>query len=140
MGFYTQQKATVVLDAENSVVVRKLTYGEQQAAMSASMQFEMSMARGQTENTATGKLDPFAMKREELLTAVVSWEGPGFESRAVTRQNILALPPEVIDAIQTVVDDLNAGASADEKKVSAATTNTPLSTRMLHELTPDVTP
>ncbi len=140
MSFYTQQKATVVIDAENSVVVRKLTYGEQQAAMSASMQFEMSMGQNKAENTATGKLDPFAMKREELITAVVSWEGPGFEGRPVTRQNILALPPEIIDAIQTVVDDLNAGASEDEKKALVSSTSTPLSTRMLHELTPDVTP
>lgn len=126
MGFFSQQKATVLIDAENSVVVRKLTYGEQQAAMSASMQFEMSMGQGQNnkENTATGKLDPFGMKREELITAIVSWEGPGFEGRAVTRENILALPPEIIDAIQTVVSDLNAGAGADEKKALTATTST----------------
>jgi hypothetical protein len=125
MGFFSQQKATVLIDAENSVVVRKLTYGEQQAAMSASMQFEMSMGQdGKSGNTATGKLDPFGMKREELITAIVSWEGPGFEGRAVTRENILALPPEIIDAIQTVVSDLNAGAGADEKKALTATTST----------------
>jgi len=124
MSFYTPQRATVVIDEANSVVVRKLTYGEQQSAMSASMQFEMSMEQGQTKNTATGKLDPFAMKREELLTAVVSWDGPGFEGRPVTRENILALPPEIIDAIQTVVSDLNAGASADEKKALSSSTST----------------
>ncbi len=139
MGFFTQQRATVVLDAENSVTVRKLTYGEQQAAMSAAMQFEMSMGQDGKGNTATGKLDPFGMKREELITAIVSWEGPGFESRAVTRQNILALPPEIIDAIQTVVDELNAGADADEKKALTSSTSTPLSTRP-SDLTLDATP
>jgi len=143
MSFYTQQRATVVLDAENSVVVRKLTFGEEETAMSASMQFEMSMSQEQAQggkgNTATGKLDPFRMKREQLITAIVSWEGPGFEGRPVTRENILALPPEIIDAIRVVVDDLNAGADENEKKGSTATTNTALSTTP-GSLTLDATP
>lgn len=130
MSFYDKQTRTIVLDANNSVTVRKLTYGEQQAAMSAAMSFEMTLAtggKGGQPGNATGKLDPFRMKREELFAAVVSWAGPGFDGRPVTKENIEALPPEIIDAIQTGVDDLNGGLSEDEKKASAAITSTPLS-------------
>ncbi len=117
MSFFDQQKVTVDIDAENTVTVRKLTYGEQQAAMSAAMSFEMEMTPGKGQSqTARGKLDPFRMKREELYTAVVGWNGPGFDGRPVSRDNIDALPPNVIDIIQAAVDELNSGASDSEKK------------------------
>ncbi|MBX3050805.1 MAG: hypothetical protein KF753_04985 [Caldilineaceae bacterium] len=128
MSFYDKQTRTVVLDDENNVTVRKLTYGEQQAAMSAAMSFEMTLATGKGEEqqrSAKGKLDPLRMKREELYAAVVSWSGPGFDGRPVTKENIEALPPEIIDAIQSGVDDLNGGLDDDEKKASAAITNMP---------------
>jgi len=120
VSFFDKQTVTVEIDAENSVTVRKLTYGEQQAAMSAAMSFEMTLGmggKGKQPGAATGKLDPFRMKREELCAAVVSWAGPGFDGRPVTRENIEALPPEVIDTIQQAVDGLNAGLDDDEKKV-----------------------
>ncbi len=132
MSFFDKQTRTLLLDSENSVVVRKLTYGEQQAAMSAGMSFEMSMPTGgkgqpAQPGPATGKLDPLRIKREELVSAIVSWSGPGFAGRPVSRENIEALPPEIIDAIQTGVDDLNSGLDDDEKKALAASTNTPSS-------------
>lgn len=128
MSFFDKQTRTIVLDEENSVVVRKLTYGEQQAAMSAAMSFEMTLATGKgQQGNATGKLDPFRMKREELYSAVVSWAGPGFDGRPVSRENIDALPPEVIDAIQAATDELNGGLSDDEKKASAVVMSMPLS-------------
>ena len=114
MSFFTAQQRTVIIDDANHVVIRKLTYGQQQAIMSAAMVFEMSMS--DTGNVATGKLDPFRLKREELAAAIVSWSGDGFDGRPVTRENIEALPPDVIDIIQEAVNDLNAGATAIEKK------------------------
>lgn len=116
MSFYDKQTRIIVIDADNSVTVRKLTYGEQQAAMSAAMSFEMTLGQSGQQSNATGKLDPFRMKREELYAAVVSWTGPGFDGRPVTKDNIEALPPEIIDAIQTGVTDLNSGLSIAEKK------------------------
>lgn len=123
MSFFTTQQRTVNIDADNHVVIRKLTYGQQQALMSAATVFEMSMTGG-AGNVATGKLDPFRLKREELAAAIVSWSGSGFEDRPVTRENIEALPPDVVSIIQEAVNDLNGGATADEKKDLASITNT----------------
>lgn len=124
MSFFNQQTRVVEIDASNRVTIRKLTYGQQQAVMSAAMTFRMDMVAGQTAQMTTGNLDPFRLKREEMYTAIVAWEGDGFEGRSVTRENIDALPPEVIGIIQAAVDELNAGMSDAEKKGSASTTST----------------
>jgi len=116
----------VDIDADKTVTIRKLSYGEEQAAMSSAMSFEMEMAtrKGQAAPPAKGKLDPFRMKREELLMAIVSWAGPGFDGRPVNKDNVDALPPEIIDIIQTAVDKINGGLSDDEKKALALSMNT----------------
>ncbi len=124
MSFFSQQTKVVEIDADNRVTVRKLSYGQQQAAMSAAMTFQVQMAVGQAAQLTTGNLDPFRLKREELYAAIFGWEGPGFEGRPVTRDNIDALPPEVTALIQVAVDDLNTSTSDAEKKDSASTTNT----------------
>ena len=113
MSFFDRQTVTVEIDKENRVTIRKLTYGEQQAAMSAAMNFEMALDNG---TVPVGKLDPFRIKREELLASVASWDGPGFDGRPVTRENIEALPPTVVDTIQAAIDRLNSGLEAAEKK------------------------
>jgi hypothetical protein len=124
MSFFSQQTRVIEIDSQNSVTVRKLTYEQQQAVMSASMTFKLSMQTGQAAQMTTGELDPFRLKREELIASIVSWEGEGFEGRPVTRENIGALPPDIIAIIQAGVDELNGGLSADEKKASIVTTNT----------------
>ena len=126
MSFYDRQTVTVDIDADKTVTIRKLSYGEEQAAMSSAMSFEMEMAtrKGQAAPPAKGKLDPFRMKREELLMAIVSWAGPGFDGRPVNKDNVDALPPEIIDIIQTAVDKINGGLSDDEKKALALSMNT----------------
>lgn len=128
MSFFSQQTTTVLIDDDNHVTVRKLTYGQQQAAMSAAMTFKVQVEAGQAAQLTTGNLDPFRLKREELYAAIVGWEGAGFEGRPVTRDNIDALPPEVTAVIQAAVDDLNSGMTAEEKKASANTTSMALST------------
>lgn len=124
MSFFSQQTKVVEIDADNRVTVRKLSYGQQQAAMSAAMTFKVQLEAGQAAQLTTGNLDPFRLKREELYAAILSWEGAGFEGRPVTRDNIDALPPDVINLVQVAVDDLNTSASDAEKKDSASTTNT----------------
>lgn len=128
MGFFSQQTKVIEIDDDNRVTVRKLSYGQQQAAMSAAMTFTVQMETGQTAQLTTGNLDPFRLKREELYAAIIGWEGPGFEGRPVTRENIDALPPDVIGVVQVAVDELNTSMTADEKKHSAAITNMELST------------
>lgn len=124
MGFFSQQTRIVEIDPDNRVTVRKLTYGQQQETMSSAMTFKMDMTPGHASQWTTGNLDPFRLKREELYAAIVSWEGEGFEGRPVTRENIDALPPDVIAVVQTAVNELNASQTGDEKKDSASTTNT----------------
>ena len=123
MSFFTQQQRTVIIDDANYVVIRKLTYGQQQKVMAAAITFEMNMSAA-TGNVATGKLDPFCLKREELVAAIVSWHGAGFEERPVTRENIEALPPYITDIIQEAVTDLNGAMTVEEKKGSIGITST----------------
>lgn len=126
MSFFTQQTRVVEIDALNRVTVRKLTYAQQQAVLSAAMTFKMSMQTGQTGQagqTTTGEVDPFRLNSEKLFAAIVSWEGEGFEGRPVTRENIGALPLDVVAIIQAAVDELNADMSDAEKKDSASITS-----------------
>lgn len=128
MSFFSQQTRVIEVDSQNRVTIRKLTGGQHQSVMSAAMTFKMSVEAGQAAQLTTGTLDPFRLKREQLYACVVSWEGEGFEGRPVTRENIDALPTDIFDLLLAAIDDLNGGVTSDEKKDSASTTNTELST------------
>lgn len=117
--FYSRKLTTVVIDEENTVQIQALAYGEQQNVMSSAMAFEVSMNKQndpKAGSMTTGRLDPSRMKTEELIASVVSWSGPGFEDRPVTRENILALPVFVTDLIQAGIDSLNKGMDEATKK------------------------
>lgn len=109
MSYFTGQTRIVELDDENRVVIKRLTYGERQAVIDASTSVDANM---------TPVVHVGAGKRAMLLAAVVSWEGPGFEGRPVTPENIDALPPEIADRIASQIDALQAGLTGDEKKAS----------------------
>ena len=115
MSFFTLPQKTIDLDGENTVTIRKLTYGQQQAAISVS-----------------GRIDPVAkianvdyglLKQEEMIASIVGWSGPGFEGREPTRANILALPRDIGELISQAVDEINAFASDSEKKASGESMN-----------------
>ena len=117
MGFFSQQQQRVVhIDDENSVTVRRLTFGESQAVISESTTFDLV--------TQAADLDFAKNQVAKLSKAIASWEGPGFEGRPVTRENIEALPSEVGALIVKAVEELNKSLSEDEQKNSAAPTNT----------------
>ena len=112
MSFFTAQQRVVDIEGPggtNTVTVRKLTYGEQQAVISASTSVDMT---GGTD--ANIKIDPAKMQELQLVAAIVSWEGPDFD-RPLTKANVLALPPAVAAAITAGVEGLNEPLDAAEK-------------------------
>jgi hypothetical protein len=108
MSFFQQQTKVVHIDAENTVTVRRLTFGEQQAVISDSTSFDIV--------SQEAKFDFAKNQAAKLSRAVVSWEGAGFDGRPVTAENILALSPEVGQKILQAVEELNAGLSEPEQK------------------------
>lgn len=108
MSFFQQQTQVVHIDADNSVTVRRLTFGEQQAVISESTAFDI------VSQEAT--FDFARNQAAKLSRAVVSWVGPGFDGRPVTPENIMALAPEVGQKILSAVEALNAGLSDTEQK------------------------
>ena len=99
MGFFTPQTATVNIDTDNCITVRKLTFGE----------FSDIMDRHPDMNERKFGFDL-------VRTAILSWDGQGFEGRPVSAENINALPWEVIAVLVPVVADLNTVSDAVEGK------------------------
>ncbi len=60
-------------------------------------------------------LDAALLASEQVKAALVSWEGPNFEGRPATGDNLMLLPAEIVDVISRAADELNAGLSAEEK-------------------------
>lgn len=131
MGYFTQQTVVVPIDtddvttAQDRVTIRKLNYQERQQCISRAMKItsEASLSkRGgkgarATADQTTGEvvIDGALLAAEQVAAALVSWEGPGFEGRPATRENLFALPPHIVDRISTWSDELNAGLSDEEK-------------------------
>lgn len=134
MGYFTQQTTVVPIDtddvatATDKVTIRRLTYEERQRCISLSMKVtsETQLSRGKKGAAKGGKIasddqaaevviDGALMAAEQVAAALVSWEGPGFEGRPATRENLFALPPEIVDKISAAADVLNQGLSDEEK-------------------------
>ena len=106
MSFFTQQTKVVDLGEGNTVTVRKLTFGERQNITSA-----CSDADARTQEF---KIDFAKLRIERAKIAISSWEGPGFEGRNVSPENIAALPTDIADIILEAIDELNDEVSAEE--------------------------
>ena len=132
MGYFTQQTMVVPIDTDDvataldKVTIRRLTYEERQRCISLSMKVtsETQLSRGGKkggQKVATGDqaaevvIDGALMAAEQVAAALVSWEGPGFEGRPATRENLFSLPPEIVDKISAAADVLNQGLSDEEK-------------------------
>lgn len=114
MSFFTQQTKRIEIagpGGANFVTVRKLTYGEQQAVISASTTVDM---RGGDAQSANVQIDPAKMQQLQLVAAIVAWEGPDFD-RPLSRDAVLSLPPAVAQAITEGIDELNEPLTAAEK-------------------------
>lgn len=108
MSFFQQQTQVVHLDAAHTVTVRRLTFGESQAVISESTVFDIVAQEA--------KFDFARNQAAKLGRAVVAWDGPGFEGRPVTAENIMALSPEIGQKILQAVEAINAGMSETEQK------------------------
>lgn len=107
-SFFAEQTRIVEIDDENSVIVRKISYGVQQAALSKSSKINPV--------TQDAQIDFAGLRQEQLVAAIVSWTGPGFDGRPVSRENILALPPEVAAKIEEGIEAFNKPLDEAEKK------------------------
>jgi len=133
MGYFTQQVTVVPIDtddvatAADKVTIRRLTYEERQRCISLAMkvttetQLQKRKGKGGAaakvveDQTADVVIDGALMAAEQVAACLVSWEGPGFEGRPATRENLFALPPEIVDKISAAADVLNQGLSEQEK-------------------------
>jgi hypothetical protein len=88
MGFFTTQTKVIDLENGNTVTLRKLAFADMMALWSAP-----ELYSGPSE---TGNLR-FNAKLAKL--AIASWDGPDFEGRGVSPENIDALPPTVMAKI-----------------------------------------
>lgn len=116
MSFFDAKTVTVEIDADNTVVIRALTYGEEQAIKQQAMRVSAKIS-GKKGEEAQGEavVDPAAMQRLTLQKAIVSWAGPGFAGRPVTIDNIDALPTAVLDPVIEAYNALSAPLSDEEK-------------------------
>lgn len=111
-GFFSLPIEVVQIDEANQITVRGLTWGERQAvAMAAAQKYS-------SNQTAAGVL----MSSEAAKVVITAWEGPGFEGRAVSPENIEALPAWIIDKVAEASDRLSEPPKADEKKASGEPT------------------
>lgn len=128
MGYFTQQTVVVPIDTDDvataldRVTIRKLTYQERQRCISAAMKITTEAALGKKakgvkapEQVGELVIDGALMAAEQVAASLVGWEGPGFEGRPATRENLLQLPPEIVDKISAAADQLNQGLSDEEK-------------------------
>lgn len=103
MGYFATQTETIDLGGGNTVTVRKLTYGEV-LALSEDPRWEKTSGLVTTEK------------------ALVSWDGPGFDGREPTPDNLRALPFSLARKIAAAADKLTY-LSEDEGNASGVATN-----------------
>jgi hypothetical protein len=110
MGFFEPQTKDVDLGGGNRVTIRKLSYGENLETLSRAM-------------TANGHLDAFQHARFRMQASVTDWQGPGFEGRKCSKENIDALPQVIAAKINDAISDLNKEVSDDEGNESGGATS-----------------
>ena len=115
MSYFVPQTMTVKLDDENSVTIKRLTFGQRQSIMSKAL-------AGADDNMV---IVQFTMQAELLKVAIQSWAGPEFDGQPVTPENIELLPSHIADEILNQADDFLKGIDEAEKKVSGEEANSP---------------
>lgn len=117
MSFFDAKTTVVPIDAENSVTIRALTYGEEQHVKQQAMKVSARIT-GRKGDEAEGEaiVDPAAMQRLTLQKAIVSWSGPGFDGRPVTVDNIDALPTAILDPVIEAYNELSTPPLTGEEK------------------------
>lgn len=111
MSFFTRQTQTVVIDEENKVFIQKPGVGKKNEVISRAGHTNLK-----ADQTQEFVLDAGKLQTEQLCTWIVGWDGPGFEGKRPTRQNILELNQEVADKVLALINELDQPLSEAEKK------------------------
>ena len=121
MGFFAGQTKTFQLDDENTVTLRKLSYGDRQEAMSRTSVLTSGAANPQ--NGASGgeaesevSVDVAMLELEILQRIIVRWDGPGWEGRKPSRSAIRDLDVAVASRIMELY---NGWAGESEEDLAA---------------------
>ncbi len=111
MSFWDLDTKTIDLGDGNSVTIRKMTFGDM-----AEIWADKTLFDGPVETSQ--RRFGYAM----LKKSIQSWQGPGFEGRGVSADNIAMLPWQIVDQLIQPVVEFSI-LTEDEKKVSGADTN-----------------
>jgi hypothetical protein len=115
MSFFTQQTEKIVIDDKHFAMAKKLNFGELSDATSAATIVDAK--------AGTLRVDVIALQKEMYVRSIYEWSGPNFEGRPVTRENLLALPPQVAKILREGAEALNKEIDKEEGNESAAPTN-----------------
>lgn len=111
MSFFAIANETVQIDEQNSITIKAPTYGEMQVIQSKAM-----VVRFDQKGVGGADFDITLMERLLVQNCIVSWDGPGFEGRPVTNENIDALPAFVVEKLKPAIDRLSSPMKSAEKK------------------------
>lgn len=111
-SFFEKITRVIDIDEDNRITLQAPTYGQVQIANGKMMKFAIDEKGKQGDAI----FDMAQMETELMVACIVAWEGPGFDGRSVTRENILALPSFVIEKLRPSIDEFTKGLSANEKK------------------------
>lgn len=110
-SFFKQLTETVLIDDENSITLRAPTYGENQMINSKAMVVSVGM-----DGNGSANFDPEKLEQLYFHNCIVSWNGPGFEGREVTPENIDLLPTYVLDLLAPALNRLSKGLNEEKKE------------------------
>lgn len=121
--FFDKQTEKLDLDDKgNYVILQQPTYGEMQYVTQQAMKFSMKMSKdGNSDGSAD--IDIVEMEILTLVACIKEWGGPGFGSMKVNRENILALPQNIVELIKPKVNEMTKIEDSDSKKNSKGTTD-----------------
>lgn len=94
MSYFDDTLKVVQIDDENSITVRALTIG---------MQKKIQKRIQANKNITVAEIS--AMTAQEVIA---SWDGPKFDDRPITPENIEKLPMSVAGLVAAAIEELNA--------------------------------
>lgn len=89
MSFFTPQTKVIRIDDQNTVTVRRINTAEKEALGIVASQ------HGKDGELAAGVVSTYRL----LEMMILSWDGPGFDGRPVSRENIRELPSAITDIV-----------------------------------------
>lgn len=110
MSFFDSLTKVVQIDDKNTITLRALTWGEEQAIKQKCMTVSADQS-----GTANAAIDPIEIELMTFRLAIIAWSGPGFDDRPVTHENIAALPGWIVEKLREPYNDLST-LSEEEKK------------------------